>query len=407
MKTIIKQTFQNELQRFENIILKDLADFFKQTPELEPEFLPDFSMAIAEEVQDVKDRLSLSYLVFDSTKLPLHIQYHQRTLYTLAGHLLRYTTPAQLVDIQLQDDPQTFCQILYHAIEDLLDFIRTHFPQYFDQDVWIPIPYQRIVRHHVCPDLPTLRTALLHRGVTLDLIAIAMLPLSQFAGNKTPNRVTHRAVAYLCQLKARLMSLATSRVDNPNRQLVQVLCEINFNSPDFVAYCTAYMKHGPHNSQQFADGGPLMLYRFRKLLLQMQPAVDLALDPLSPPLQDTLCTWIDAELSYNEATQHAYDIPPSPGWASVIAKIIISLTGGQLSYLFSIMIRADIVKNKNKKELGGILATVFQTDTASDQGDSYRQQLYRVDIRTKKTIESILDKMLQLVRKDTANTSIR
>jgi hypothetical protein len=139
----------------------------------------------------------------------------------------------------------------------------------------------------------------------------------------------------------------------------------------------------------------------------MQPGVGLALSPALPPLQETLCAWIDAELSYNEETQRAYEVPPAPGWAGVIAKIIISLTGGQLSYLFSIMLRAGIVRNKNKKELGAILATVFQTDTASDQGDSYRQQLYRVDIRTKKTIESILDKMLQLVRKDTANTSLQ
>jgi hypothetical protein len=408
MKTLAKQKFRCELQRLEKIIQVDVADFLKDTPHFEQEFLPDFHVLITEEAQNIKENLRLSVFVLgEANDVRHHIQYHQHLLMTLAGHLLTYTAPEHLDYTQHPDAPRTFSQILYDAIEDLLDFIRTHFPEHFDPGAWIPIPYQRIARHRLCCDLSDLRVALLHRGVTLDLVAIAMIPLRQFSINKSPNRVTYRTVAYLDQLKTRLLRLASSFVDKPSKRIVELLCEINFNSPEFVAHCIAYMKFDMHSTLLVDDGGPLMLYRFRKLLLQTQPAVDVALNPSLPPLQDTLCAWIDAELWFSGSAQPSQNVPSADGWTGIIARIIISLTGGQLSYLFSILIEIGVVKNTNKKELGNILSTVFQTTKASGQADSYRQQLYRDNIRVKKTIESILDKMLQLVRKDLANPGLK
>jgi hypothetical protein len=191
MKTLAKQKFRYELQRLENIISIDVANFLKSTPYFEQDFIPDFNIVIAEEVQSIKENLRLSAFVLgDPNDVRQHIQYHQHLLMTLTGHLLAYSTPEHLAHTQHLDAPQTFSQILYNAVEDLLDFIRTQFPQHFDLDAWLPIPYQRIARHRFCHDLPELRAALLRRGVPLDLVAIAMLPLSQFSKNASPNRVT-------------------------------------------------------------------------------------------------------------------------------------------------------------------------------------------------------------------------
>lgn len=127
---IVKQKSRYELQRLENIILKDLAYFFKHTPDLEHEFLPDVFAIINEEVQSIKENLSLSRLAFDnSDKLSRYIQYHQHGLLTLAGHLLNYAAPAHLDYARRRTAPQTFSQILYQAIEDLLDFLRTPWPR--------------------------------------------------------------------------------------------------------------------------------------------------------------------------------------------------------------------------------------------------------------------------------------
>ncbi|MBT1690489.1 hypothetical protein [Dawidia soli] len=405
MKTIVKQKSRYELQRLENVIIKDLALFFKHTPDLEHEFLPDFLAIVNEEVQSVKENLTLSPLAFDKpADRRRYIRYHHHALLTLAGQLLRYATPADLDHVRLQPGPQTLSQILYHAIEDLLDFIRTHFPQHIDQDAWLPVSYQLIVRYRLCNDLPTLRTALLRRGVSLDLVAVAMLPLTQLTGDTDPNHVTHRTVAYLDQLKKRLFRLAASPVGNPNRQLVELLCELNFNSPEFVAYCIAYMKYDLRNVLPTADGGPMVLYRFRKLLLQIQPASAVALHPSLPPLQERLCAWIDAELSYSESTLRPPNATPVPDGLGLISKIIIILTGGQLSYFFGVMLEEHIVTNKNKTQLGRILSAVFHTTYDGKKADSYRQQFYRGDLGIMRAVESVLDRMLQRVRKDIAKS---
>ncbi|MCD9015182.1 hypothetical protein [Parachryseolinea silvisoli] len=408
MKTIVKQKSRYELQRLENIILEDLADFFKRTPDLEYEFLPDVFAIVNEEVQNIKENLSLSPLAFDDPgDLRRHVQSHQHALLTLAGYLRKYAAPSHLDYTRLEAAPETFSQILYQAIEDLLDFLHTRFPQHFDHDAWIPPSYQQIVRHHLCGDLSALRTELLQRGINLYLVAIAMVPLTQFAVDKPSNRVSYRTIAYLQQLRARLSHLATTLVPNPTKQLLQLLCELNFNSPDFVTYCISYMKYDLHNTALITDGGPMILYRFRKLLLQMRPAANMALNPSLPPLQDTLCTWIDTELWYCESIQRSHSTPPTPAASSVISKIFTSLTGAELSYLFSIMLSVGIVIAKNKRALGNILAAVFQTANAGDQGDSYRQQLYRVDMRVKKAIESFLTKMLKYVQNDIATNTLK
>lgn len=403
MKTLVKQKSQYELQRLENIILKDLVRFYKYTPELEHEFLPDFFAIINEEVQSIKENFSFSPLAFDKPKdRRRYIRYHHRTLLTLAGHLLNFATPAQMDCARLPAVPETFSQILYHAIEDLLDFLRTHFSRHLDQDAWLPVPYQEIVRYRLCNDLPTLRAALLHRGVTLDLVAIAMLPLSQFTAATAPNQVTHRTVAYLDRLKTRLLHLSTSLGDNPSKRLVELLCELNFNSPEFVTYCIAYMKNDLRNILPTADGAPMVLYRFRKLLLQIQPASAAVLHPSLPSLQERLCSWIDAELSYNESILPPHNATPALDGLGLISKIIIILTGGQLSYFFGVMLDENIVTNQNKTQLGRILAAVFHTTHESKKADSFRQKFYPGDMGIMKAVESILDKMLQRVRKDIA-----
>lgn len=403
MKTLVKQKFRYELQRLENITLIDLVRLFKYTPELEHELLPDFFAIIQEEVQNIKGNFSLSPLVFDNPEdCRGYIRYHHDALLTLAGHVLNYAVPAHLDHARLQPVPESLSQILYHAIEDLLDFLRARFPQHLDQDAWLPVSYQQIVRYRLCNDLPALRTALLDRVVSPDLVVIAMLPLAQFAIDTAPNHVTHRAVVYLDQLKTRLLRLAASVGDNPSRQLVELLFELNFNSQEFVDYCIAYMKQDLRSMPPSADGGATMLYRFRKLLLQRQPTVSMALDPALPPLQDRLCAWIDAEIWYDESILRAHNATLALEGVGLIARIIIILTSGQLSYLFGVMVYEHIVTNTNMTKLSKILSTVFQTAYDGKKADSYRQKFYRDDMGTMKTVEAMIEKMLQRVRKDIA-----
>jgi hypothetical protein len=183
---------------------------------------------------------------------------------------------------------------------------------------------------------------------------------------------------------------------------VELLCELNFNSSEFVTYCIAYMKNDLRTILPTADGAPMVLYRFRKLLLQIQPASAAVLHPSLPPLQEILCSWIDAELSYNESILPPHNATPALDGLGLISKIIIILTGGQLSYFFGVMLDENIITNQNKTQLGRILAAVFLTTHEGKKPDSFRQKFYPGDMGIMKAVESILDKMLQRVRKDIA-----
>jgi hypothetical protein len=408
MKSLAIQKSPYELKRFENIILNDLPDFFKRTPDLEQEFIPDFQITITKEVQSIKENLLLSPIVLDDPRdLRRYIQFHQHNLFILAGRLLDYTQPEHLNNHDTPDI-KTFGQILYRAIQDLLDFLQTHFPQHFDHNAWIPADYQRIARHHLGADLPTIRIALLQYGITLELVSIAMLPLRHFVQTDSSNHTTFRQIAYLKHLKAELAALPAIPAEKPNKRLHELLHRLNFNSPEYVDYCTTYISHQVDNVALSSTASTAMLYRYRKLLLQNRIAPGLVLNPAHTSLQEAIGSWLEIEIWHDELNMQLQNlIPDTAGATALLSKLITTLTGAQLAYLFGLLQKQGVITNQNKKQLGIILATVFQTATDAKKGDSYRQQFYRTDTRPKEIVEGILAKMLQQVRDDLANDALK
>lgn len=133
MKNLVKQKFRYELQRFENIIIHDMARFLLDNPELDDVLIADFQVTIDDEVQTVKENFRLSIFLFDDDRmLERYIQFHQQNLIGLAGHLLEYVAPASLTSTVGVAGTAILSHILYRATEDLLAFIEAHFTKYFD-----------------------------------------------------------------------------------------------------------------------------------------------------------------------------------------------------------------------------------------------------------------------------------
>lgn len=180
-----------------------------------------------------------------------------------------------------------------------------------------------------------------------------------------PSHITYRRVIYLKHLKKSLLRLGGAQhAGSINRQLRELLHYINFNSPEYVAYCVQYIERHLNSPDMSDHMGTLILDRYRKLIIQQPVKPSFSLDPVAPSLSHMLCEWIDAETWFVERSLQADDTSPAvPEGLISRFRIIVDLTSEQLSYFFRLLILAETIKNDNKTILSSIVSKVFLTNT--------------------------------------------
>ena len=84
-----------------------------------------------------------------------------------------------------------------------------------------------------------------------------------------------------------------------------------------------------------------------------------------------------------------------------VQKIQVSLSVAQLAYMFRVLTELGIVKNKNLSELMRFLTNNVSTPKAKDISfDSLEVKFYNPDHSTKVSVQDVIIKQLNFIRKD-------
>ena len=84
-----------------------------------------------------------------------------------------------------------------------------------------------------------------------------------------------------------------------------------------------------------------------------------------------------------------------------VQKIQVSLSVAQLAYMFRVLTELGIVKNKNLSELMRFLTNNVSTPKAKDISfDSLKVKFYNPDHSTKVSVQDVIIKQLNFIRKD-------
>lgn len=387
-----------ELKRLEGIIANDIASFI----EMRYDLFTVFRQAIKEETNRVKNNFSqATFRLEKKRKLKRYIRFHQQAIIRLEGYLLNYTDPERITHISEELDKETLCQYLYFCLEELLSFVDSHFPDYFDQNMWIPESYRLIIVHQIKRNFKALEIGLQKPGIDDKLRSFALQPLTEFLDNSSSNEITYRKVNYLRELQKALLELISTETDNPKIALQWLLFRHNFNPAQYFEYCAEEVQEYTHE----IDDSSEQLDRLsvvQKLIHQHLIKPGYAYDQKLPTLQSQLSDWISQEMSYLEtkllrmstADEHPkVDLPDN-------FKIKFNLSVAQLIYLVKVLVELNIIQSKNIISLLRFIPNIVQTKRSESPGfSSVQSRYYKPESSTKKFIRDLLLAMVKYIEK--------
>lgn len=387
-----------ELKRLEGIISNDIASFV----EMKHDLFTVFRQAIKDETDRVKSNFSqATFRLEKKRQLKRYIRFHQQAIIRLEGYLLNYADPDRITYRSQELDKATLCQYLYFCLEELLSFVCSRFPEYFDQNMWIPESYRLIILHQIKRDFKALDTGLQRHGIDDTLRLFALQPLAEFMDNSSSNEITYQKVHYLRELQKALLELTHTQTDNAKENLQWLLFRHNFNSADYVEYCTQQIQEYTHAiDDSFEKLDRLSLVQ--KLIYQHLLKPGFAYDTKLPTLQGQLSDWISQEMSYLETklqrltnTDEQQKVDSTDTF-----KVKFDLSVAQLIYLVKVFVELKIIQGKNVISLLRFIPNFAQTKRSESLGfSSIKSRYYKPESSTKKAIRDLLLRMVKYIEK--------
>lgn len=386
-----------ELKRLERIIANDIASFI----EMRHDLFTVFRQAIKDETDRVKNSFSqATFRLEKKRQLKRYIRFHQQAIIRLEGHLLTYAEPDRIIFDSQELNKDTLCQYLYFCLEELLSFVGNHFPEYFDQNMWIPESYRLIIVHQIKRNVHALDFGLQKHGIDDKLRSFALQPLAEFLNNSSSNEITYRKVNYLRELQKALLELISTETDNPKVNLQWLLFRHNFNPAQYAEYCTEEIQEYTHaidDSSEQLDRLSLVQKLIHQHLLKPGYAYDLKL----PTLQSQLSDWISQEAGYLETK--LLRIATADEQLKVDSsnfKIKFDLSVAQLIYLIKVFVELNIIQSKKVISLLRLIPNFIQTKRSESPGfSSVQSRYYKPESSTKKAIRDLLLRMVKYIEK--------
>ena len=297
---------ENELERMDTIISKDMSAFVKMNCPVDSALVEDFRIALLDETERIKTRIVVNASNFVARKADLkrYVQAHQQNLVGLSGKLLRYSHPEKLTRLSDKMEVPVLCHYSYRSLEDLLVFIERHFTGYFNPDAWVPLSYRLIAVQDISHGLEQLEKSLIRLKLDPNLHDSIFLAFWEFLDEECANEITYRKVKYLKTLKTELLSLVSDgKNDSPlDERIRQLLVSMNFNSAPFFTYYTDMIVHTVNQHDVPAQRLGKLAWCLKEIN-QVRDRHGFVYDPRYQPLKQQIASWIAEELNYRERSQ--------------------------------------------------------------------------------------------------------
>jgi hypothetical protein len=350
-----------------------------------PEFLRELDL----ECSKVRKAFKHQVVTFENELLvKRYFHFHQESLIDLIDTL---HTGMQTAN--------PFRECVIDRLSGLLKYVEEHFPEYFNQDMKMPI----VARQQASKELSLFRESITSKfgdhNVDIGLVELLKSALSDFEEGK--ESISFRRLNYLRLLRENILDLTREGMScSETIDLIRVLLHYNYNTQAFYSYLVKYVTWSVNKASLISEKLDHLAY-YLKFSNQEYPLVGVAFDHNNPPINIQLAEWISQEIQYLKSkrqllpTISAEEVVPSD------FRINFNLSVSQVAFLFRTFIEAGVIQNENTAELIRFLTKYVKTKRSeSISYESFRIKYYSVEAGTKDAVKKTLQSILTFIAKN-------
>jgi hypothetical protein len=355
--------------------------------------------ARAEQEQIQKRILEQVFRLQTEQSATLCIRHHQTRLLQSGRVLWPYVISAEADRAGGKAPADNFPEKLYLISEALLFFLQQHFPDHFNEHADLPEGYAAGARQEIREKLVRMEAKYRNHQVSPLLLEIARHPLQRFARSDPPGSCTFQQLDYFNLLAEELMRIRPSGDSQAQtQQLTGLLLYLNFNSFRFFSFCVGMYSTNLQETDGLA-GQVEKLAFLQKEINQAPVKPGVCLKEAHASIKVQLQNWIAEELYYREKRYQPASVRPVTETAGE-EKLKVNLSVSQLAYWARLWLDAGIITGTQLSSLLRFLCRHIQTIHADNISfDSLRAKYYNPEQSTKASVNNLLIRMLNLVRK--------
>jgi hypothetical protein len=340
----------------------------------------------------------------DALKLPneTHIEVFihniQLRLTTLAEKLYSYQGFNEVTFDFSNNDPLSLSKLqkfTYQTIEDIIDYLRTHFDRFFLFDEKPPRRRVLITALQFTQNINDLQGLSDKPNVFLKAIVST---ISDFIQN--PERITYRKIDYLCKLVQEIQNFNHQDIENDLSLYVKYKAfYMNFNSVQFALTLTSdYAKELEKLTSPNDKLDKLAWYL--KRITQIPVQTKFIYDPNHNSLKEQVTHWILEEMCFLEKhfiLSNIYDYEKNNGMSAFKCEFDMSVP--QLAYFLKVLVKSKVIRNAKDRELLKHFAKHTKTKGAENiSPESLRVKFYDIEESTKDEVKSIIIRLLNFIQ---------
>lgn len=350
--------------------------------------VPEFLRELDQECSKVRKAFRHQVVTFENELLvKRYFHFHQESLIDLIDTLHADTQTAN-----------PFRECVIDRLSGLLKYLEEHFPEYFNQDMKLPI----VAREQACKELSLFRDSMTlkfaEHNVDVGLVELLKNSLSDFTeGNES---ISFRRFYYLPQLMESVLNLTREGMPcSETIDLIRVLLHYNYNTQAFYSYLVKYITWSVNKASLISEKLDQLAY-YLKFSNQEYPIAGVAFDHHSPPINVQIAEWVSQEIQYLKSKRQLLSTISAEEVVSNEFRLNFDLSVSQVAFLFRAFIEAGVIQNENTSELIRFLTKYVKTKRAGELSfESFRIKYYSVESGTKDAVKKVLQSVLNFISK--------
>ncbi len=285
-------------------------------------------------------------------------------------------------------------------LTNLLQFIRDHFPTYFDINGNLPENEIGLIRLELVNHAEAISAKFEHTSLDPTLLNL-VLDANKHA--QLAPTLSFGIVQFFNSLNVALLAIDCS-IDDPAflmQDFCRALINSNFNTNEFYEYYLTLVNKSLSKCETLSDRIDQLAY-FYKVCNQMHCDSHLKFNADAPSIQTQLLEWITQELDYLKQKRQL-QIAPLSKVEGIIDdfKLNFDLSVSHLAYLFKSFTETGVIQNKNTSELIRFLTKFVKTKKSEAVSyESFRIKYYNAESGTKDAVKKTLQSLINYMNKN-------
>lgn len=362
------------------------------TDSLTDDYLQEVKNLIADEQERIKNVFDGKLVLDgDNATTACYFAFHQKILVKMLDKTYEREIPS---DTLLQR--RTILAIIRSALEDLLTYIKTDCPLYFNYRQKVPKHLVAGWLGKITDNVRALEAKYSSASGNRELIDIALHAFKRLDFGTTD--LSYGELVYYELVQSRLLSLDTFDSDETilRQDICHCLMRLNYNCPLFVNYYTEHFQRILMTCETLSDRIDQASY-FYKVVGQIKIETHLAFESSSPNVKDQVLDWLSHERDYLQEKWKLQTSCPSHGDAlRADFKVTFDLSVSQVAFLIRTFVETGVIQNKNTSELIRFITSFVKTKKSETISlDSFRTKFYNTESGTKDAVKKMLQSMVQ------------